>query len=136
MTDVPDDLAVPEQTILGTHTFPGVLYHEDTETPVDVRTGEPPEHSNVTVGDAMAFAKRQSESSDKPYVAKAASVESQIETRSAPYRACVFHHFSLVGGMDMHESFGAVWDSPAYDVDVDADYQNNGTLTITVQKIS
>jgi hypothetical protein len=136
MMDVPDDLVVSESTILGTHTFTGVLYHDGTETPVDITTGEPPQHSKVTVEDAKAFANRHFEAGDKPYVAKATSVETQIETQSAPYSACVFHHLSLVGGMDMHKSFSAVWDSPAYDVDVDADYQNNGTLTITVQKIS
>lgn len=128
-----ESLPVPESQILGTHVYENALFTEDTETPVDVRTGETPDHSKASVEDAEAFAFSLSQDYDKPYVAKAASVESQIETQSKPYTGCVFHHFSIVGGMEMHKAFSAVWDSPEYDVDVQTDYQT-GTLTITVTK--
>lgn len=85
----------------------------------------------ASVDDARAFA--QSLSDEKPYVAKAASVESQIETQSGPYSGCVFHHFSIVGGMDMHKAYAAVWDSPEFDVEVTPDY-SSGDLRITVTR--
>ena len=127
------DLPVPENRILGTHTFTDVLYTSDSETPVNVLTGETPEHSQSSVDEAEHFAKRLSRENGKPYVAKAASVESQIETQSAPYSGCVFHHFSIVGGMDMHKAFSTVWESSEYDVDVQTDYQT-GTLTLCVTR--
>ena len=125
------DLPVSESTIVGTHVFEYVLFNNSTETPADVRTGETPAYAQTTVDDAKSFAKRLSRDHDKPYVAKAVSVESQIDTHSKPYSGCVFHHFSIVGGMDMHKAFSAVWNASAYDVDVQTDYQT-GTLTITV----
>lgn len=127
------DLPVPEQKILGTHTFKNVLFTAESESPTNVMTGETPEYAKATVADARAFAERLSKDNEKPYVAKSASVETQVETQSAPYTGCVFHHFSLVGGMDMHKAFSAVWDSPKYDVTVDTDYET-GLLTISVSK--
>jgi len=127
------ELPVPESQVLGTHQFEGVLFSSETETPVNVMTGETPEHSQASLEDAKEFAKYLSAKNDKPYVAKKAPVETQIETQSSPYTGCVFFHFSIVGGMEMHEAFSAVWDSPEYTVDVTDDYET-GTLTIRVTK--
>lgn len=121
--------------IVGTHTYENVLYSNDTETPVNVLTGQTPSYAQAALEEAKAFAARLSHDHDKPYVAKSTSIESQIETQSKPYSGVVFYHFSLVGGMDMHKAFAAAWDSPEYTVEHTADYET-GTLTITVEKIS
>jgi hypothetical protein len=39
------DCELDPEAILGTHTFEGVLFTDETETPVNVLTGETPAHS-------------------------------------------------------------------------------------------
>ena len=119
----PDDL-------LGTHTYTG-LYNPDTETPVNILTGNTPSHSQSTIEDAKSFAENLTQQHGKPYVAKSASIESQIETRSAPYSGVVFYHLSIVGGMDTHDAYAEAFDSPDYTVTHEPDY-TTGEITITV----
>lgn len=124
---------VQEHDILGTETFEGVLFTADTETPVDIRTGETPSYAKASVDEAQAFAERTSDDGDAPRVAKPTSVESQIETQSKPYVSSVFCHFSMTGSLDVHKAYLAAWRSDDYDVEHDADYET-GDLTITVQE--
>ena len=58
--------------ILGTHTFEDVLFTDETETPVNVLTGETPTHSRATVEEAKEFA--ASIDTDTPQIALPASV--------------------------------------------------------------
>lgn len=127
------DFALPEEEVLGEHVFEGVLFSSNTETPVNVLTGEPPKRSQVKTEEAELFAERLTEKHNRPYVAKSVSVERQADNASKPYSGVVFHHFSIVGGMDMHKSLSEAWDSPQYNVEIDADY-STGTLRITVTK--
>ncbi len=79
--------------VLGTRTFHDVLFTDDTETPVNVLTGETPAHSQATVEEAKAFA--ASIDTDTPQIALPASVETQVETQSQPFTAAAFFHFKL-----------------------------------------
>ena len=51
-----DDCELGPHAILGTHTFEDVLFTGETETPVNVLTGETPAHSQATVEKAKEFA--------------------------------------------------------------------------------
>ncbi len=91
-TDDPfEDCELTPEAILGTQTYEDVLFTDDTETPVNVLTGETPKHSQATVDEAQAFA--SSIDTDTPQIALPASVETQIETASKPYTAAAFFHF-------------------------------------------
>lgn len=74
-----------------THTFEDVLVIDETETPVNVLTGETPVYSQATVAEAKEFA--ASINTEMPQIALPASVESQVETQSEPYTAAAFFHF-------------------------------------------
>jgi len=76
------DCELDPEAILGTHTFEDVLFTDDTETPVNVLTGETPAHSQATVEEAKEFA--ASIDTETPQIALPASVESQVETQSKP----------------------------------------------------
>ncbi|AUV84191.1 hypothetical protein C2R22_21720 (plasmid) [Salinigranum rubrum] len=49
------DCELDPEAILGTHTFEDVLFTDETETPVNVLTGETPVHSQATVEEATEF---------------------------------------------------------------------------------
>ena len=72
------DCELDPEAILGTHTFEDVLFTDETETPVNVLTGETPAHSQATVEEAKEFA--ASIDTETPQIALPASVESQVET--------------------------------------------------------
>ena len=126
-----DDCELAPDAILGTHTFEDVLFTDETETPVNVLTGETPAHSQATVEEAKEFA--ASIDTDTPQVALPASVETQIETQSKPYTAAAFFHFKATGSLKRHRAYHAAYDSDAYTVDFQADYAS-GDLTITVKE--
>lgn len=130
-----DDAAqlVQEQDILGTQTFEGVLYTADTETPVNVLSGETPSHSQATIEEAKAFAERTTDDGRAPRVAKATSVERQVETQSKPYVSSAFFHYEMTGSLDTHKAYHAAWRSDEFGVEHDADYET-GDLTITVTR--
>jgi hypothetical protein len=92
-----EDCELGADAILGTRTFEDVLFTDETETPVNVYTGETPTHSQASVDEARAFA--TGIDSDTPQIALQASVESQIETASKPYTAAVFFHFKATGAL-------------------------------------
>jgi hypothetical protein len=136
MSEKPDDdpfhdCELDPDAILGTHTFEDVLFTDDTETPVNVLTGETPVHSQATVEEAKEFA--ASIDTDTPQIALPASVETQIETQSKPYTAAAFFHFKRTGSLKRHRAYHAAYDSDAYTVDFEADYES-GNLTITVDR--
>ena len=126
-----DNCELDPDAILGTHTFEDVLFTDETETPVNVLTGETPAHSQATVEEAKEFA--ASIDTDTPQVALPASVETQIETQSKPYTAAAFFHFKTTGSLERHRAYHAAYDSDAYTVDFEADYEF-GDLTITVDQ--
>jgi len=126
-----DDCELAPDAILGTHTFEDVLFTDETETPVHVLTGETPAHSQATVEEATEFA--ASIDTDTPQIALPASVETQIETQSKPYTAAAFFHFKTTGSLERHRAYHAAYDSNAYTVDFEADYES-GNLTITVDR--
>ena len=128
-----DDCELAPDAILGTHTFEDVLFTDETETPVHVLTGETPAHSQATVEEATEFA--ASIDTDTPQIALPASVETQIETQSKPYTAAAFFHFKTTGSLERHRAYHAAYDSNAYTVDFEADYES-GNLTITVDRAS
>jgi len=131
-TDDPfDDCERGPEAILGTHTFEDVLFTDDTETPVNVLTGETPAHSQATVEEAKAFA--ASIDTGTPQIALPASVESQVETQSKPYTAAAFFHFKATGSLERHRAYHAAYESEAFTVDFVADYES-GDLTITVKR--
>jgi len=133
-TDDPfEDCELGPDSILGTQTFEDVLFTEETETPVNVLTGETPEHSQASVDEARAFA--AGIDTDTPQIALQASVESQIETASKPYTAAAFFHFNATGTLALHRAYHAAYESAAFAVDFDADYET-GDLTITVEEIT
>jgi len=68
-----------------------------------------------------------------PQIALPASVETQIETQSKPYTAAVFFHFKMTGSLERHRAYHAAYDSDAFTVDFEADYES-GDLTITVDR--
>ena len=117
--------------VLGTRTFHDVLFTDDTETPVNVLTGETPAHSQATVEEAKAFA--ASIDTDTPQIALPASVETQVETQSKPYTAAAFFHFKATGSLELHHAYHAAYDSDAFSVDFEADHES-GDLTIAVER--
>ena len=127
------DCELDPDAILGKHTFEEVLFTDDTETPVNVLTGETPAHSQATVEEAKEFA--ASIDNDTPQIALPASVETQIETQSKPYTAAAFFHFKATGSLELHRAYHAAYDSDAFTVDFEADYES-GNLTITVDRAS
>ena len=50
-----DDCELDPGAILGTRTFGDVLFTDETETPVNVLTGETSAHSQATVKEATEF---------------------------------------------------------------------------------
>jgi hypothetical protein len=126
-----DDCDLDPDAILGTHTFEDVLFTDDTETPVNVLTGETPAHSQATVEEAKEFA--ASIDSDTPQIALPASVETQVETQSKPYTSAAFFHFKATGSLKRHRAYHVAYDSDAFTVDFEADYAS-GDLTITVDR--
>jgi hypothetical protein len=127
-----DDCELALDAILGTHTFEDVLFTAETETPVNVLTGETPAHSQATVEEATAFA--ASIDTDTPQIALSASVETQVETQSRPYTSAAFFHFTATGSLERHRAYHAAYDSDAFTVDFEADYES-GDLTITVDRV-
>ena len=133
-TDDPfEDCERGPEAILGTRTYEDVLFTDETETPVNVLTGEPPENSQATVDEARAFA--SSIDTDTPQIALPASVETQIETASNPYTAAAFFHFKATGSLQQHRAYLAAYESNAFTVAFEADYAT-GDLTITVEEVS
>ena len=128
-----DDCELAPDAILGTHTFENVLFTDDTETPVDVLTGETPAHSQATVEEAKEFA--ASIDTDTPQIALPASVETQIETQSKPYTVAAFFHFKATGSLERHRAYHAAYNSDAFSVDFNPDYES-GDLTITVERVA
>jgi len=128
-----EDCELDPDAILGTQTFEGVLFTEETETPVNVLTGKTPTHSKASVDEAKAFA--AGIDSDTPQIALQASVEAQIETASKPYTAAAFFHFKATGSLKRHRAYHAAYESEAFAVDFEADYES-GDLTITVEEVT
>ena len=126
-----DDCELAPDAILWTRTFYHVLFTDDTETPVNVLTGETPAHSQATVEEATEFA--ASIDTDTPQIALPAAVETQIETQSKPYTAAAFFHFKATGSLERHRAYHAAYDLNAFTVDFEADYES-GYLTITVDR--
>ena len=124
-----EDCELGPDAILGTRTFDDVLFTEETETPVNVLTGETPEHSQASVGEAQTFV--AGIDSDTPQIALQTSVESQIDTASKPYTAAAFFHFKATGSLKRHRAYHAAFESEVLSVDFKADYET-GDLTITV----
>jgi len=132
-TDDPfEDCELDPEAILGARTYEDVLFTDETETPVNVLTGETPEHSQATVDDARAFA--AGIDTDTPQIALPASVEAQIETASKPYTAAAFFHFKATGSLKRHRAYHAAYEADAFAVDFEADYES-GDLTITVERV-
>jgi len=127
------DCELKPEAILGTQTFEDILYTEQTETPVNVLTGETPEHSQVTIAEARAF--ESSIDTDTPQIALPASVETQIKTASKPYTAAAFFHFKATRSLKRHRVYHAADESDAFTVAFEADYET-GDLTITVEEVS
>ncbi len=96
-------------------------------------TGETPAHSQATVEEAKAFA--VSIDTDTPQIALPASVETQVETQSKPYTSAAFFHFKATGLLELHRAYHAAYDSDAFSVDFEADYES-GDLTITVERVA
>ena len=131
-TDDPfHDCELGFEAVLGTRTFEDVLFTEETETPVNVLTGETPANSQATVAEAIAFA--ASIDTDTPQIALPASVETQIETASKPYTAAAFFHFKATGSLELHRAYHTAYGSDAFAVDHETDYES-GNLTITVRR--
>jgi hypothetical protein len=126
-----EDCELGPEAILGTHTFEDVLFTDETETPVNVLTGETLAHSRATVEEAKEFA--ASIDTETPQIALPASVESQVETQSKPYTAAAFFHFKATGSLAHHRAYHAAYESGAFSVEFEADYES-GDLTITVER--
>lgn len=126
------DCELDPEAVLRTHTFEDVLFTDDTETPVNVLTGETPAHSQATVEEAKEFA--ASIDTETPQIALPASVETQIETQSKPYTAAAFFHFKATGSLERHRAYHAAHEADAFAVDFEADYEY-GDLTITVERV-
>ncbi|MFC4360215.1 hypothetical protein ACFO0N_19890 [Halobium salinum] len=125
------DCELDPDAVLGTQTFEDVLFTDDTETPVNVLTGETPAHSQATVEEAKAFA--ASIDTDTPQIALPASVEAQVETASKPYTSAAFFHFKATGSLKLHRAYHAAYESDAFIVAFEADYET-GNLTIIVER--
>ena len=129
--DLFHDCELDPEAILGTHTFEDILFTDETETPVNVLTGETPAHSQATVEEATEFA--ASIDTETPQIALPASVESQVETQSKPYTVAAFFHFKATGSHERHRAYHAAYEADAFLVDFEADYAS-GDLTITVER--
>ncbi|SFT06783.1 hypothetical protein [Halostagnicola kamekurae] len=125
------DCELDLEAILGTHTFKDVLFTDETETPVNVLTGETPAHSQATVEEAKEFA--ASIDTETPQIALPASVESQVETQGKPYTAAAFFHFKATGSIERHRAYHAAYKTDAFVVNFEADYES-ADLTITVER--
>ena len=121
------------EAILGARTYEDILFTDETETQVNVLTGETPDHSLATVDEARAFA--AGIDTDTPQIALPASVETQIETASKPYTAAAFFHFKATGSLKRHRAYHAAYESDAFVVEFEADY-DTGDLTITVKEVT
>ncbi|MDS0301178.1 hypothetical protein NDI76_20790 [Halogeometricum sp. S1BR25-6] len=130
-TDPFEGCELSPNAILGTRTFEGVLFTDETETPVSVLTGETPEHSQATVDEAQAFA--AGIDSDTPHIALPVSVEAQVETRGKPYTAAAFFHFKATGSLKRHRAYHDAYNSDTFSVAFEADYET-GDLMITVEE--
>ncbi|MDR5657799.1 hypothetical protein RH831_11515 [Halodesulfurarchaeum sp. HSR-GB] len=128
-----EDCELGPDAILGTQIYEGVLFTDETETPVNVLTGETPEHSQASVDEARSFA--AGIDSDTPQIALQASVGAQIETASKSYTAAAFFHFKATGSLQRHRAYHAAYGSEAFAVDFEADYET-GDLTITVEEVT
>ena len=128
-----EDCELGPDAILGTQIYEDVLFTDETETPVNVLTGETPDHSQASVDEARSFA--AGIDSDTPQIALQASVETQIETASKPYTAAAFFHFKATGSLQRHRAYHAAYKSDAFTVDFEADYET-GDLTITVEEVT
>mgnify|MGYP006280524743 CR=1 FL=1 len=121
------DCELDPETILGTHTFEDVLFTDDTETPVNVLTGETPAHSSKKRRSSLRVSTRDAQDRSP------ASVESQIETQSKPYTAAAFFNFKTTDSLERHRAYHAAYETDAFAVDFEADYES-GDLTITVER--
>ncbi|MFC4452004.1 hypothetical protein [Halorussus aquaticus] len=128
-----EDCELGPDAILGTQIYEDVLFTDETETPVNVLTGETPDHSQASVDEARSFA--AGIDSDTPQIALQASIGAQIETASKPYTAAAFFHFKATGSLQRHRAYHAAYESEAFAVDFEADYET-GDLTITVEKVT
>ena len=126
-----EDCELCPDAILGTRTFEDVLFTDETETPVNVLTGETPDRSQASVDEAQAFA--AGIDSDTPHVALPASVEAQVETANKPYIAAAFSHFKATGSRKRHRAYHAAYNSDTFSVELEADHET-GNLTITVEE--
>lgn len=124
-------ITITEADLLGTHTYENVLYTGSTDV-VNVLSGETPQSLDRSVAQATAFVEDTETDGRPPRVAKKQPPERAVESRS-PYVSSAFFHYSITGGMDWHTVFRRAWESDAYDVTPDPDYET-GTLTITVTK--
>jgi len=116
------DCELSPEAILGTHTFEDVLFTDETETPVNVLTGQTPAHSQATVDEAREFA--ASIDTDTPQIALPASVEAQIETASKPYTAAAFFHFKATGSLELHRAYHAAYEADGFSVAFEANYES------------
>lgn len=121
--------SLSEDDLLGEHVYPDVLYTDSLDI-IDVTTGETPDELDYSIEQAKKFASRTSPPDGPPRVAKRGT--NPIESRD-PFTSCAFFHFSLTNGMEWHTVFRQAWESDAYDVRPETDYQT-GELTITVKK--
>ena len=126
-----EDCKLSPDAILGTRTFEDVLFTDETETPVNVLTGETPAHSQASVDEARSFAAEID--SDTPHIALPAAVEAQVETASKPYTAAAFFHFKATGSLKRHRAYHAAYNSDTFSVEFEADYET-GDLTISVDE--
>ena len=125
------DCELDPKAILGAHTFEDILFTDETETPVNVLTGETPAHSQATVEEAKEFA--ASIDTETPQIALPASVKSQVETQSKPYTAAAFFYFKATGSLERHCAYHAAYEADAFAVDFEADYAS-GDLIITAER--
>jgi len=123
------DCELDPEAILGTHTFEDVLFTDDTETPVNVLTGETPAHSQATVEEAKEFA--ASIDTETPKSRSRIRRVAGRKTQSKPYTAAAFFHFKATGSLKRHRAYHAAYESDGFAVDFEADYES-GDLTITV----
>jgi len=124
------DCELDPEAILGTHTFEDVLFTDDTETPVNVLTGETPAHSQATVEEAKEFAEyRHGNTPNRaPRIRRVAG----RNTEQALHSAAAFFHFKATGSLKRrHRAYHAAYESDGFAVDFEADYES-GDLTITV----
>lgn len=125
------EITITESDLLGTHVYADVLYTGDSDI-VNIMTGETPARLDKSVQEAKDFAESVTKEGKAPRIAKAQYGERAAESGS-PYTASAFFHMSITGGMEWHTVFRKAWESDAYTVEHDADYES-GTLTITVER--